>query len=153
MVLGMISGNDYSPNVKGFGVAKNLKILQKSKPNIEADPKLILEMYCRQFKSANSSIFANAEGIFVDLKETALPKESLKVYLELQLSLSNGFKNNEIVWDELIQKKRQNSRLNSRPLVELSHLNLTKTIKGKVVFKSNDICINFRCDPILSDWI
>ncbi|KAI3655543.1 hypothetical protein MP638_002320, partial [Amoeboaphelidium occidentale] len=68
--LGVISGNDYSPNLKGCGIASNYLWLRSISSTQQTSVTDIVKKYCEQQETTNA--FGKALKVFEHLKETFL---------------------------------------------------------------------------------
>ncbi|KAI3655580.1 hypothetical protein MP638_002330, partial [Amoeboaphelidium occidentale] len=68
--LGVISGNGYSPNLKGCGIASNYLWLRSISSTQQASVTDIVKTYCEEQETTNA--FGKALNVFEHLKETFL---------------------------------------------------------------------------------
>lgn len=67
-MLAVLSGNDYSENKKGYGIGRNLELLQQASDD---DPEQLLFWYCKKV-NAEEIQYNNAKKIFFDHSETII---------------------------------------------------------------------------------
>ena len=127
-VLGILSGNDYVPNIKGYGCEKNFKLLKQANSDSHNDPILLIQGYVRNFRNTSETMFANASRIFLDVIETTLEPVKLEKYQELKANVGEQHAELKKQIDELRLVKAPAPKDQARPESELTHLRLAPSI-------------------------
>jgi hypothetical protein len=123
VVLGVLSGNDYAPNLKGVGIFAIFKKLLHNHRFVGTnyDAKKKFSNILKSFKNVNVENFDNAMRIFNELAETCLTENQRGALMERKNNINERLK---ILLPPKSKEERELELKIRRPLTELAHLQL-----------------------------